>query len=139
MSELFKNNQRYQSFLSTDKPIYKLGDTVYIRNVFLNGIDLKPILRDDLKDYYFCSECKILGPKGDTVSSILLDKPENSTLGCKWLIPNDLSGGEYKVKLEFQGHGFPSSERSFEIRAFQNPRMNSQIEFLRKGYGAVKF
>jgi hypothetical protein len=36
--ELFQN-QRFQTFLTTDKQIYKLGDTVYFRAVVLNQED----------------------------------------------------------------------------------------------------
>ena len=101
----------------------------------MNGLNLKP-LDVDLKKYFLNSSCKIIGPKGDTISTILLNHPNHSVLGTKWVVPKDASGGTYKVLIEFDGHGLPSSERSFDVRAFQNKRLNTQIEFLRKGYGA---
>jgi hypothetical protein len=42
MSEELFQNQRFQTFLTTDKPIYKLCDTVYIRTVVLNQEDQSP-------------------------------------------------------------------------------------------------
>jgi hypothetical protein len=44
-------------------------------------------------------------------------------------------GGTYKVSIKYKGNGLPKAEREFEVRSVSNPRMISQIEFLRKGYG----
>ena len=57
----------------------------------------------------------------------------NSVLSSNWVIPQNQSGGEYTAKFVYKGNGLPAAERKFEIRSFQNPRLNSQIQFLRKG------
>jgi hypothetical protein len=51
-------------------------------------------------------------------------------------LPNNTPGGNYKIKMESEYEGFPSAERKFEVRNFQNPRLNTQIVFLKKAYSA---
>jgi uncharacterized protein YfaS (alpha-2-macroglobulin family) len=58
---------------------------------------------------------------------------KDSVLSAYWNIPKNQSGGEYIAKFVFKGNGLPSAERKFEVRSFQNPRLNSQIQFIRKG------
>jgi alpha-2-macroglobulin-like protein len=53
-----------------------------------------------------------------------------------WNVSEDAAGGMYTCKIEYAAKGFTSAERKFEVRAFQNPRLNSTLEFLKKGYGA---
>lgn len=54
-------SQRYLLHTTTDKPIYKLNDTVYIRSVFLNALTQKPISKKD-KTMLYESKCHIVGP-----------------------------------------------------------------------------
>lgn len=50
----------YLLHTTTDKPIYKLKDTVYIRGVFLNALTQKPISKKETVLYE--SKCHIVGP-----------------------------------------------------------------------------
>ena len=45
-----------------------------------------------------------------------------------------MPGGNYTVKITYEGRGLPSAERQFEVRSFQNKRLNTQLEFAKKGY-----
>src|SRR4051812_39097629 len=57
--------ERYLTALSTDKPIYKPGEKIYVRGVLLNAADHKPL--PDAQQSNATIEIK--GPKGDTVAS----------------------------------------------------------------------
>jgi alpha-2-macroglobulin-like protein len=131
-------NQRFYTYITTDKPIYKPNDSLYIRAMVLNQLDQTPLNNNMFQNssFFLGGELEILGPKGDTVFKSTLDRFKNSVLSSKWQIPKDASGGIYKVSIKYKGNGFPSSERTFEIRSVSNPRLNGQIEFIRKGYGA---
>ena len=37
-------SERYLAYVSTDKPVYRSGETVYLRTVFLNAKDNTPCL-----------------------------------------------------------------------------------------------
>jgi len=47
MTKLFSTQDRYLTHISTDKPIYKLGDTIYFRFVIINGLTQKTISKKE--------------------------------------------------------------------------------------------
>ena len=77
---------------------------------------------------------EIRGPKGIKVASGFSDIAD-STAAFSWNIPDNLPGGEYTVRVSHPSTGHPPAERKFDIRAYRAPRLNSQIAFLRDGYG----
>jgi uncharacterized protein YfaS (alpha-2-macroglobulin family) len=122
--------ERYLTFVSTDKPIYRAGETLYVRGVILHHATHKP-LPDELAIH---AVIQIIGPKGDAVASGAIAASEG-VLGFSWLVPDEQAGGEYTAKITFPQHGHTPAERKFEIRAYRAPRLKSQIKFLRDGYG----
>ncbi|HNN63597.1 MAG TPA: hypothetical protein PKH78_11175, partial [Candidatus Obscuribacter sp.] len=42
-SELLGGKERFSTFISTDKPIYRAGENVYVRGVLLDSQKLKPL------------------------------------------------------------------------------------------------
>ncbi len=120
---------RYLAYVSTDKPIYREGEPVYIRVTVLNATDNTPIPMDGGH-----IGLKIKGPKGET----LFDgdsQIENSSGGLKWEIPMGTAGGEYTAEVISSDQGTPKATRTFDIRAYRAPRLKTQIEFTREGYG----
>jgi len=121
---------RALTLLSTDKPIYRSGDTVYIRGVLLASDTRKPIPDASAPFPTF----DVLGPKGETIFSGRTEV-KNSVLGFAWTVPDGQAGGEYKVVVKHLHTGFAPAERTFEVRAYRAPRLKNQIVFLRDGYG----
>jgi hypothetical protein len=121
---------RYLTHLSTDKPIYRRGETMYMRGVILHHATRKPLP----SDAQISALVEIQGPKGDTVASGYV-AAQDSVLGYSWTIPDEQAGGEYTIKVTDPFNGQPPAERKFDIRAFRAPRLKSQIRFLRDGYG----
>ena len=117
-------------YISTDKPIYRLGETVYLRDVILDAQTNFPI---DTKNYVYEVTWKILGPKGDEVFSSMTN-PSESVAALAWTIDADLPGGIYTARVENVGGDGAVAERKFEVKAFRVPRIKSQIEFRRRGY-----
>jgi len=122
--------ERYLTHISTDKPIYRTGEKVYVRGVLLDGSSHKP-LKDNARVHAFI---EIKGPKGDVVASGHA-QTQDSVVGFKWDIPSGQPGGEYKIVVNYPWHGLPPAERKFDIRAYRPPRLKSQIVFIRDGYG----
>lgn len=118
----------FLSHISTDKPIYKPGEDVYVRIVVVNSLDQKPISSSGM------ANMEILSPKGDVIGRGMTQS-ENGSLGWQWKIGEAVPGGDYKVKVSFPSNGFPPAERGFNIRAFRQRRLRTQIEFAREGYG----
>jgi alpha-2-macroglobulin-like protein len=120
--------ERYLGHVSTDKPIYRMGETVYARSVFLHAANRSPLASSP--DAKF----KVVGPKGDTITEGYA-QTQDGVAGFGWLIPDGQAGGAYTIKVTCPALGVAPSERKFDIRAFRAPRLKTQIVFLRDGYG----
>jgi A-macroglobulin TED domain/Carboxypeptidase regulatory-like domain/Alpha-2-macroglobulin family/MG2 domain len=123
--------ERYLTHVSTDKPIYRTGERVYVRGVVLGANDHAPLTSPQGATGRVSFEIK--GPKGDTVTSgasAIID----SVVGFSWDIPANQPGGEYTVRISHPLGDAPA-ERKFDIRAYRAPRLKSQIVFVRDGYG----
>lgn len=117
-------------YVSTDKPIYRPGETVYLRDVILDAQTNFPI---DTKEFVYETKWRILGPRGDEVFSAVVS-PSESVGAVSWTIENGLPGGVYTARVENVGGDGAPAERKFEVKAFRVPRIKSQIEFARRGY-----
>jgi alpha-2-macroglobulin-like protein len=118
--------ERYLTHVSTDKPIYRPAEKLYVRAVMLGAAGHSPMTSRGTASF------EIKGPKGDTVASGV-SAVIDSVVGFSWQIPAGQAGGEYRVRVVH-----PSSapgERKFDIRAYRAPRLKSQIVFVRDGYG----
>ncbi len=129
-TETLGGPERFVTHLGTDKPIYRPGEELYVRGVVLHHSSRKPLPDKQQVD----SLVEIVGPKGDTVASGFV-RSEASVLGYSWKIPAEQAGGEYTIRVTCPGYGYTPAERKFDIRAYRPPRIKSQIEFLRDGYG----
>jgi hypothetical protein len=119
---------RYLAHVSTDKPVYRTGEKVYVRSVILQANDHTPI-KSRTQAFF-----EIKSPKGSKVASGFATT-EDSVCGFAWEISEGQPGGEYTVKVSHQQLGIPPAERRFDIRAYRAPRIKTQIKFFRDGYG----
>ena len=120
--------ERYLTHISTDKPIYRAGEKVYIRGVVLRADNHTPLAQADP------ATIEIRGPKGDVVNSGNA-QTQDGVVGFAWEVPAGQAGGEYTVKISHPWAGHAPAERKFDIRAYRAPRLKSQIVFVRDGYG----
>jgi len=121
---------RYLARVSTDKPMYRPGETAYVRGVILSASDNKPLAKNMRAN----ALVEIKGPKGDTVASGWV-RAQDSVLGFSWKVPEGQAGGEHIAKVTFPAQGYAPAERRFDVRSYRAPRLKTQIEFLRDGYG----
>ena len=121
--------ERYLLYAATDKPIYREGETAYFRVVMLNAADNTP-----LKDRSARVSVKVKDPKGAVVVQTS-GTITNSTAGLKWTIPAGQAGGVYTATVTCPQLGTPETVRTFDVRAYRAPRLKTQIEFFREGYG----
>jgi hypothetical protein len=125
----FGGVERYLIHVSTDKPIYRTGERLYVRGVLLRA-DGHTQMTTSLSE---TAAFEIKGPKGDTVASgeaAIID----SVAGFSWDIPAAQAGGEYTVRISHPSAD-GRAERKFDVRAYRAPRLKSQIVFVRDGYG----
>ena len=129
-SNALGGQNRCLTFISTDKPIYREGEKVYIRGVLLDAANHKP-LPDTIATY---ATIDIKGPKGDRVAGGRTSAT-SSVWGFAWDVPQGQAGGEYTIHVTYPQDGYTPAERKFDVRAYRAPRLKSQITFLRDGYG----
>ena len=120
-------SDRYLTHVSTDKPVYRTGEKVYVRGFVLRAEGHAPGATGT-------ASFEVKGPKGDTVASVMAEIVD-SIVGFSWDIPANQSGGEYTVRITHPFTGDAPAERKFDIRAYRAPRLKSQIVFVRDGYG----
>lgn len=120
--------ERYLTFVSTDKPIYRPGEKLFVRAMVLQAASHTPTSQVSNP------MVEITGPKGDVVASGMTQLTD-ATAGFSWEIPAAMPGGEYSIRVTHPGTGHAPGIRKFDIRAFRAPRLKSQIVFVRDGYG----
>ncbi|MGN0866122.1 MAG: MG2 domain-containing protein [Oligosphaeraceae bacterium] len=118
-------------YLSTDKEIYHPGETVYIRDVVLDGMTNYPL--EEFMGQTDRFQWKILGPRDVEMGSGRMAYTA-SVGGVTWAVPASAPGGVYRLRVEDQEKEGAPAERVFEVRHYRAPRLRSQIEFTRRGY-----
>jgi alpha-2-macroglobulin-like protein len=119
--------RRYLTSVSTDKSIYKAGETVFVRGVVLESNSHVPAQNGAW------SQIVVKGPKGEVLTQGQ-SNVQDGAFGFSYVLGPDAPGGEYLVEARgVMGHA--PGIRKFEVRAYRPPRLNSQITFLRDGYG----
>jgi len=129
-SEALGGADRFLTHVSTDKPIYRPGEKVFVRGVMLRADTRVPIADGQGGQ----AAVEIKGPKGDIVASGNAQVQEG-VMGFAWDVPASQAGGEYTLKVTHPWTGHTPAERKFDIRAYRAPRLKSQIVFVRDGYG----
>ncbi len=143
----------YLTHLTTDKPMYQPGETVFFRSLTLERFSLKPVSQPLQITY------RITSPTGAQVfftqgASQLRYGPEKNHgivfgpdgqpihgVGVgSFPIAANAPGGVYTLSVSVSDHtGRPSlaqeQRRTFLVNKYQKPRLNKELEFTRKSYG----
>ncbi len=119
---------RPRMHLAPDKPMYRPGETVWLRGFLLDAVKQTPVA-----DAVFAN-LQIKSPKGDVVFQSGAPV-QHGVFGLFWKVPEAQSGGEYTAVASFPGAGFAPGETRFDVRAYRVPRLRTDLQFLRKGYG----
>lgn len=115
------------TYLTTDKPMYRPGETVFFRSLSVDGLSLKP--RGE-----FSVKFQVKDPRGGGVSS----EESETCLGVgkgSYALPKDAAGGEYTVTVSGLGGQVAGQTRAFLVWHYAPPRLNKDLEFDRKAYG----
>lgn len=111
--------------LSTDKPAYRPGEDAYLRAVLLDPVGLEPRAAD-------CT-LRVEDPKGAEVAS-MRNRAADGVVATKWSIPAHAAGGRYALVLRDAQHEIELAREPFLVRAYQPPRLDTQVELDRETY-----
>ncbi len=137
----------YVAHLSTDKPMYQPGETVYFRALVLERFSLRPPYEDFALNFVLTTptqEQKVVGQGGGGISRLekpaeLIKGPDGKPLkgvgSGSFLIDPTAPGGEYILTLKDQTGRFPDQVRKFIVNRYQKSNINKELDFNRRSYG----
>jgi len=137
----------YVAHLSTDKPMYKPGETVYFRALVLERFSLRPPHEDFALNFVLTSptqEQRVVGQGGGGISrpdkpAELIKGPDGKPLkgvgSGAFLIDPIAPGGEYILTVKDQAGRFPDQVRKFIVNRYQKSNINKELDFNRRSYG----
>ena len=120
-----RNGQNY--YIQLDKPLYKPGETIWIKTWNFN---VKTLQGEGLNSGVMY---ELISPKG----AVVLSKRIRQELGKAtndFDIPEHVPGGEYTLRVRSL-HDSSSAERSLIVSRYEAPRIKKKLEFVRKAYG----
>ncbi len=146
----------YMTHLTTDRPLYKPGETVHFRSMTLDRFGLqspkgpldvqvqiqgpgiaKPVLKQIKGTSHVTTQPS--DEKARTKKSTLLKGPDGRVIygicSGDWPIPTTASGGEYTITVSSPTQKFPTQVRTFLVQKYRSPRLNKELELNGKSYG----
>ena len=127
MVSYFRDHEGRRLYIQIDKPIYKPGETIWIRTWDLKTADFSGEGISRGLDY------SLISPKGAVVLSKRV-REENGRAINDFILPEGIPGGEYTLRVATFDHH--EEERPILVSAYEAPRIKKKLEFLRKAYGA---
>ncbi len=137
----------YMTHITTDRPMYRPGETVRFRSLTVERFSLQPA-----KDKFHL-RFRIVGPTGaeiyrhDAAAQVIADGKKAPLLGPdgqplaglgvgEFTLPANLPGGEYSVSVNEVNERFREEKRKFIVHRWQQPRFSKDLHFHRTSYGA---
>ena len=137
----------YVAHLSTDKPMYQPGETVYFRALVLERFSLRPPYEDFALNFVLTTptqEQKVVGQGMGGISrpdkpAELIKGPDGKPLkgvgSGAFLIDPTAPGGEYILTVKDQSGRFPDQVRKFIVNRYQKSNINKELDFNHRSYG----
>jgi len=114
----------------TDKPVYRPGDMMFIRSVYLDSTYLRAATSSQDGNWFWGGDSiDFVVENVDTENKICEGKAEvtaNSVAYAQCEIPQGTTGGLYTIKVN--SWSFPMSERTVEIRDYVRPELNVSVD-----------
>ena len=114
----------YKLLLSSDKPAYRPGQTVHLRTLALNAVDLQPEAGQEIT-------FAILNPAGQRLAQRTVTGSEFGIAGLDFPLPPDAAHGHYTLRATL---GDTISERTVNVGAYDLPAFRVTIETDRTFY-----
>ncbi|QDV05110.1 A-macroglobulin complement component [Planctomycetes bacterium Poly30] len=111
--------------LSTDKPLYRPGETAYLRAVLLDRLTQEPM------DGTF--RVQVTDPKGAALLS-WSRSAEDGVVAGGWIVPENAAGGRYHLQLLSGDGSFAYERLAFEVRRFEPPQLSKKVTLSRRTF-----
>ena len=119
--------------VTTDKPVYRPGERVFVRTLALDRLTLAP------RSAPVAMSVKVKDPKGAIVFQDGLVNLRGEVYGdevgaCVWEVPAGSAGGEHTLEVTSRNGAFPPERTTFVVRSYQAPRLAKTLVLDRKTY-----
>ncbi|QDV40529.1 A-macroglobulin complement component [Stieleria neptunia] len=121
---------RCLTFLSTDRPVYRPGETVFFRSVTLNRRTLAAHLDVPIR-------FELADASGAAVDGAILEGVTERGVGNgTFVIPETAPGGTYQLIAKSLDGFFPDQICELEVRRYRAVRLKTDLEFSKRSYSA---
>src|SRR5262249_52379598 len=125
----FEGFGKRRIYVQVDKPLYKPGETIWIKTWDLRAKDLDAPANAQTGIHY-----ALISPKG----AVVLEKNVIEQRGIAtndFEIPDSVQGGEYTLRANALD-GSASEDRPIIVSTYEAPRLKKKLELTKKAYGA---
>ncbi len=120
---------RCLTYLKTDRPVYRPGETIFFRSVTLNRRSFAA--RVDVPIHF-----ELVDPSGAVVNGAVIEGVTQRGVGNgAFAIPSMAPGGPYQLVAKSMDGFFPDETVDIQVRAYRVPRFKKEIQFDRRSYG----
>lgn len=121
----FANHVGRSLYIQADKPLYRPGETIWLRTWDLRARDLKEDLNAAL-------QYELISPKGSVVATKQV-LSQQGTAHNDFVLSEEIEGGEYLIRVTRAG---VVTERPIIVSSYETPRIQKKLELVKKAYGA---
>jgi hypothetical protein len=129
--QIFALSTAYASPLvhvSTDRPVYRPGEPVFVRVTVLDRVSRLPLKRPSPMF------AELLDAKGASIANDFDGVVPNGVGTFRMQVPADSAGGVHQVRVRSQMQLFPEETAELVVRSFRNPQLDQEIVLDRKSY-----
>ena len=115
--QAFKEPSRVESFLFTDRSIYRPGQTIYFKGIVVNR-DVQENKNSILPGHK--SVVKLFNANDEVVDSLVLTTNEFGSYNGKFILPSNLLNGEFSIRDN-------QSQTGFHVEEYKRPKFYVEI------------
>ncbi|WP_153558400.1 MG2 domain-containing protein [Roseimaritima sediminicola] len=120
---------RCLTYLNTDRPVYRPGETIYFRSLTLNR-------KTFFGEYTLPVRYRLLDPAETAVPGTTIEGVTERGVGNGAVtLPEDIAGGTYTLVASSLDGVFPEERTTIEIRQYRLPRFKHELRFHQRSYG----
>lgn len=113
--------------VTTDRPVYRPGETVFARAVALDRVTLQPAATPATV------QARLLDAKNAPVA-VASDLGTSGAAGFELVVPRDSAGGVHRVEVSSPEGTFAPESLEIVVRPFQNPQLHKTVVLDRATY-----
>ncbi|MCO8122456.1 MG2 domain-containing protein [Stieleria sp. TO1_6] len=119
---------RCLTFVSTDRPVYRPGETVYFRSVTLNRRTLAANVDVPIR-------FELIDPSGSAVSDCVIEGVTERGVGSgAFVVPESAAGGAFKLVAKSLDDFFPDQSCDLEVRRYRAVRLKTDLQFGKRSF-----